>query len=69
MQEKYDRKATIKGVSIAIMEAVINYLYTGDISLNDNNVYDFLDTAEYLQIPGKVFHQLDIINYALFQAF
>ncbi|XP_076811352.1 kelch-like protein 38 [Clavelina lepadiformis] len=51
MQEKYDGKATMKGVSIAIMEAVINYLYTGDISLNDNNVYDFLDTAEYLQIP------------------
>ena len=50
MKEKYESKATIMSVSSETMELILNYIYTSKLALNDENVYDLLCAADYLQM-------------------
>jgi hypothetical protein len=34
-------------------EAVLTYLYTGSLSINDDNVFAIIETCQFLQIEDK----------------
>ena len=60
MEEKEENQVTIEDIDLYIMELVIDFCYTREISLDDNNYPDFLSAASRFLIKSS----LDVIeNY------
>ena len=52
MKETYEAKATVSSVSAEIMENILDFIYTGKLKVTDENVYELLCAADYLQIQN-----------------
>ena len=51
MTEKYADVVKLKGVNATSLESLIDFIYTGKICINHENIYDLLLAAsDYLQI-------------------
>ncbi|XP_017280063.1 kelch-like protein 41a [Kryptolebias marmoratus] len=51
--EEVDRKEVVlENLNPSIMEGIVNYLYSAEIDINDNNVQDILAVANRFQIPS-----------------
>ena len=48
MKEKYENSVTIHNISTKSMEIIIDFIYTGEIFINKENVMDLLAAADYL---------------------
>ena len=50
MKEKYESNATVSGVGAEPLKLLIDYMYTGSITVTSDNVFDLLAAADYLQM-------------------
>ena len=48
MKEKYENSVTIHNISTMSMQTIIDFIYTGKIVINNENVIDLLSAADYL---------------------
>ena len=48
MKEKYERSVTIHNISSKSMQTIIDFIYTGKIVIDGENVMDMLSAADYL---------------------
>ena len=53
MKERYESIANVQGISNEVFKMVLEFMYTGSIQLNENNVMDILLASDYLQIDSK----------------
>ena len=52
MKEKKEGVIRFKDTSKALMEEVLEYLYTGHVDISDKNAYELMAVADYLLIPS-----------------
>ncbi|XP_076817545.1 kelch-like protein 12 [Clavelina lepadiformis] len=52
MKEKFEKEVSINGLSSDIMGAIIEFMYTCEINLTKENVFELLAASEQLQIPS-----------------
>ena len=52
MKEKKEGVIRLKETSKAVMEEVLEYLYTGHVDINEANVFDLLAVADYFLISS-----------------
>ena len=52
MKEKKEGVIRLEETSKAVMEEVLEYLYTGHVDINDQNAFDLLKIADYLIVPS-----------------
>ena len=52
MKEKKEGVIRLKDTSKALMEEVLEYLYTGHVDINDKNAFELMAVADYLLIPS-----------------
>lgn len=50
--EEEKREVLLENLDPSIMEAIVNYMYSAEIDINDNNVQDILAVANRFQIPS-----------------
>jgi len=51
MKERFDNGAVIKGVNNKeVFEVILDFVYTGSITLNMNNVFGIIEAADYMDI-------------------
>ena len=50
MKEKYENSVTIYNISTKSMQTIINFIYTGKIIIDNENVMDLLSAADYLVV-------------------
>ena len=50
MTEKYADVVKLKGVNATSLESLIDFIYTGKICINHENIYGLLAASDYLQI-------------------
>ena len=50
MKEKYEKSVTIHNISTKSMRIIIDFIYTGKIFINNENVMDLLSAADYLLV-------------------
>ncbi|XP_078495267.1 kelch-like protein 12 [Ciona intestinalis] len=52
MKEKYKDVVEVHGVDAESVEKLVEFMYTGKININTNNVCDLLAVSDFLQIPS-----------------
>ena len=52
MKEKKEGVIRLEETSKAVMEEVLEYLYTGHVDINEHDVFDLLKIADYLIVPS-----------------
>ena len=52
MKEKNEGVIRLKGTSKAVMEKVLDYLYTGHVEITKENAYELFEQAEFFLLPG-----------------
>ena len=52
MKEKREGVIRLEETSKAVMEEVLEYLYTGHVDINEENVYDLMTSADFLLISS-----------------
>ena len=52
MKEKEEGVIRFKDTSKALMEEVLEYLYTGYVDINDNNAFELMAVADYFLITS-----------------
>ena len=52
MKEKKEGVIRLEEMSKAVMEEVLEYLYTGHVDINEHNAFDLLAAADYFIIPS-----------------
>ncbi|KAL9972409.1 hypothetical protein ACROYT_G018707 [Oculina patagonica] len=52
MKEKKEGVIRLEETNKAVMEEVLEYLYTGHVDINENNAYDLLQITDFLIIPS-----------------
>ncbi|KAL9972445.1 hypothetical protein ACROYT_G018747 [Oculina patagonica] len=52
MKEKKEGVIRLKETSKAVMEEVLEYLYTGHVDINEHNAFDLLQIADFLVAPS-----------------
>jgi len=52
MKEKKEGVIRLEETSKAVMEEVLEYLYTGHVDINEKNAYDLMAVADYLVLPS-----------------
>ena len=52
MKEKKEGVIRLEETSKAVMEEVLEYLYTGHVDINEDNAFDLLAAADYFLIPS-----------------
>ena len=62
MQEKYKNVVTLHETRADVMKCIIDFIYTGQLSINHDNAFDLIATADYLCIKRKVACLLRIDN-------
>ena len=53
MREKYEKKIKIEGTTSTTMTQVLDFVYSSQIALTDENVLQLLDAFSLMQIKGK----------------
>ena len=51
MSESQTPRVTINGLEASVAEQLINYFYTAEIRINQNNVQNMLSAANLLDVP------------------
>ncbi|XP_078486205.1 actin-binding protein IPP-like [Ciona intestinalis] len=51
MEEKYKDVVEVHGVDAESVEKLVDFMYTGKININTNNVCDLLAVSDFLQMP------------------
>jgi len=51
MKEHLENEAVIKGVSKEVFKAILDFMYTGSIALNMQNVFGVIEAAHYMDLP------------------
>lgn len=70
MAETFQTEVTIKGVEGKVLEALIDYCYTGQLCVEQDNAFEVLPAASLLQfdeIKVGVFYQLITSSLDIFQ--
>ncbi|XP_078486236.1 kelch-like protein 12 [Ciona intestinalis] len=52
MKEKYKDVVEVHGVDAESVEKLVDFMYTGKININTNNVCDLLAVSDFLQMPS-----------------
>ena len=65
MKEKKEGVIRLEETSKAVMEEVLEYLYTGHVDINEGNVFDLLAVADYFLIPSLTTLCVHVIVQAL----
>ncbi|XP_078485850.1 ectoderm-neural cortex protein 1-like isoform X1 [Ciona intestinalis] len=52
MKEKYKDAVEVHGVDAESVEKLVDFMYTGKININTNNVCDLLAVSDFLQMPS-----------------
>ncbi|XP_078366174.1 kelch-like protein 7 [Oculina patagonica] len=52
MKEKKEGVIRLEETNKAVMEEVLEYLYTGHVDINEHNAFDLLHMADYLIVPS-----------------
>ena len=52
MKEKKEGVIRLENTSKAVMEELIDYLYTGHVDVTQHNAFDLLEMADFFVIPG-----------------
>ncbi|KAL9972442.1 hypothetical protein ACROYT_G018744 [Oculina patagonica] len=52
MKEKKEGVIRLEETSKAVMEEVLEYLYTGHVDINEHNAFDLLQIADFLVLPS-----------------
>ena len=52
MKEKKEGVIRLEETSKAVMEEVLEYLYTGHVDINEHNAFDLLQISDFLVIPS-----------------
>ncbi|XP_078372016.1 kelch-like protein 11 [Oculina patagonica] len=52
MKEKKEGVIRLEETSKAVMEEVLEYLYTGHVDINEHNAFDLLHVADFLIVPS-----------------
>ncbi|XP_078370271.1 kelch-like protein 11 [Oculina patagonica] len=52
MKEKKEGLIRLEETNKAVMEEVLEYLYTGHVDINEHNAFDLLQIADFLVVPG-----------------
>ena len=50
MKERYEHSITIKEIDATAVKYLVDYMYEGNITINNTNVMDMLDAANFLQL-------------------
>ena len=50
MKEKHESKAIIMTVAPKIMEVILDFIYTSELAISDDNVYDLLCASDFFQM-------------------
>ena len=53
MKEKYEGKVALQHVDEVTVEAVLNFIYTCQVSISSANVYSVLEAANFMEISRK----------------
>jgi len=53
MKEKYEKEIALQTVPAMSIDALLDFIYTGEINLNSDNAEDILSVASFSQTPGK----------------
>jgi len=53
MKEKQDNVVNVDNISAEVMEVIVEFVYTGKISVTTQNALDLWIAADYLMIPSK----------------
>jgi len=61
MKEKKEGVIRLEETSKAVMEEVLEYLYTGHVDINDRNVFNLFKIADYLIVPSLKEQSSDFI--------
>jgi len=54
MKEKYAKEIVLQNIPALAIDALLNFIYTGVISLNLDNAVDILEVASFSQTPGTL---------------
>ena len=65
MKEKKEGVIRLEETSKAVMEEVLEYLYTGHVDINEGNVFDLLAVADYFLIPSLTTLCVHVVLQAL----
>nr|CAB3259866.1 kelch-like protein 20 [Phallusia mammillata] len=52
MKEKYDEVVSVENVPLERLENVLEFIYSGDIEVTEENMLEVLEDSEYTQIEG-----------------
>ncbi|KAL9972192.1 hypothetical protein ACROYT_G018451 [Oculina patagonica] len=72
MKEKKEGLIRLEETNKAVMEEVLEYLYTGHVDINEHNAFDLLQIADFLVVPGlkelsNVTQSIDFLNLSVTQ--
>jgi len=56
--KKYENSIPIKNLSHKTLEDILDFVYTGVIVINDDNVCTLLEGADYANIAGNALQRL-----------
>ena len=65
MTEKKEGVIKLEQTSKAVMEDVLAYLYTGHVDINEHNVFDLLQSADFLIVPSLKLASVEFISETL----
>ena len=54
MKEKYEKTVKFRDVTWEAMKALVDFMYTEEITLTEENVSDILHAASMLQVVGEI---------------
>jgi len=54
MQEKYNNVVTLEETRADVVKCIIDFIYTGQLSINCDNAFDVVAAADYLCIKRKI---------------
>ena len=65
MTEKKEGVIKLEQTSKAVMGEVLEYLYTGHVDINEQNVFDLLQLADFLIVPNLKVKSVEFISQTL----
>ena len=65
MTEKKEGVIKLEQTSNAVMGEVLEYLYTGHVDINEQNVFDLLQLADFLIVPNLKVKSVEFISQTL----
>ena len=54
MKEKYEKTVDFQDITSEAMEILVDFMYTKEITLTEENVSDVLQAASMLQVVGEI---------------